>query len=155
MVITGSAKLYTLYASKQVFNAQVIIKISTDGKFLIVGKLNFANDSISISGKLYADLSNVTSGKVVVLFLADVPDQVRLLTIYGKLKTGFRNASGEEVTFDVVDAVPPTPTATKPTAAVIDPVQSGGRAPVTPVDRADHTSGALRFVDVRVDAPPR
>ena len=56
MVITGSAKLYTLYASKQVFNAQVIIKISTDGKFLIVGKLNFANDSISISGKLYADL---------------------------------------------------------------------------------------------------
>ncbi|PYQ01027.1 MAG: hypothetical protein DMF83_26620, partial [Acidobacteria bacterium] len=154
MVITGSAKLYTLYASKQVFNAQVVIKISTDGKFLIIGKLNFANDSVSISGRLYADLSNVTSGKVVVLFLADVPDQVRLLTLYGKLKTGFRNASGEEVTFDVVDAAPPTPTATKPAARVIDPVQSGGSVDVNTVNSADHTSGGQRFVDVSFDAPP-
>ena len=36
-----------------------------------------------------------------MLFLADIPDQVRLLTIYGKLKMGFRNASGQEVAFTV------------------------------------------------------
>ena len=47
-------------------------------------------------------------GNGTVLFLADIPDQVRLLTIYGKLKMGFRNASGEEVVFDVPQA-PPTP----------------------------------------------
>ena len=40
------------------------------------------------------------------MFLADVPDQVRLLSVYGKLKMGFKNASGEEVTFDVVESSP-------------------------------------------------
>ncbi|PYQ00803.1 MAG: hypothetical protein DMF83_27255, partial [Acidobacteria bacterium] len=129
-------------------------KISTDGKFLVIGKLNFAGNSVSISGRLYADLSNIASGKVVVLFLADVPDQVRLLTLYGKLKTGFRNASGEEVTFDVVDGAPPTPTATKPTARVIDPVQNGGSVDVNTVNSADHKSNGQRFVDVSFDAPP-
>jgi len=103
MTITGGAKIFSIYTSKEVFNGEVMIKLSTDGKFLIVGKLNFAADNVSISGRLYADLSNVDEGDVTVLFLADVPDQVRLLTIDGKLKMGFKNASGEEVAFDVVD----------------------------------------------------
>ena len=53
------AKIYSIYTSQEVFNGQVIVKISTDGKFLIIGKLNFAADNISISGRLYADLSKV------------------------------------------------------------------------------------------------
>ena len=110
MTITGSAKLFTIYASEQVFNGQVIIKISTDGKFMIAGRLNFAADNISVSAKLYADLSKVASGEVTVLFLADVPDQVRVLTLYGRLKTGFRNATGEEVTFVVPADAPLIPT---------------------------------------------
>ena len=60
MTITGSAKIFTIYTSKEVFNGQIIVKISTDGKFLIAGKLNFAADNISISGRLYADLSKVS-----------------------------------------------------------------------------------------------
>ena len=36
------------------------MKISTDGKFLINGTLNFADDNLSISGRLYADLSQVS-----------------------------------------------------------------------------------------------
>ena len=66
--------------------------ISTDGKFLIAGQLNFLDNEIQISGKLYADLSQVTSGKVTVLFLADAPVSPQLLTIYGKLQMGFENA---------------------------------------------------------------
>ena len=58
-----------------------------------------AANKISISGKLYADLSQVTSGNVTVLFLADVPDQVRLLTVYGKLKMGFRNGDNAPMAF--------------------------------------------------------
>ncbi|HEX6657898.1 MAG TPA: hypothetical protein VF065_07440, partial [Ilumatobacter sp.] len=69
MTITGSAKLFSIYTSEQVFNGQVIIKFSTDGKILVVGKLNFAADNISVSGRLYADLSRVSSGDVTVLFL--------------------------------------------------------------------------------------
>ena len=115
MIITGGAKVFSIYTSKELFNGEVVVRFSTDGKFLVVGKLNFLADNISISGKLYADLSRVASGDVVVLFLADVPDQVRLLTIYGKLKMGFRNAAGEEVEFTVVDPeARPTPTSSSP-----------------------------------------
>jgi hypothetical protein len=111
MTITGSAKLYSIYASQQVFNGQVVIRISTDGKFFIAGILNFAADNISVSAKLYADLSKVAQGAVTVLFLADAPDQVRVLTLYGKLQTGFRNAAGEEVLFQAEDPPPLVPTA--------------------------------------------
>ena len=110
MTITGSAKVYDIYTSQELFNGQVIVKISTDGKFLVVGKLNFADDNISISGRLYADLSRIASGNATVLFLADIPDQVRLLTVYGKLKMGFRDATGQEVEFTVPEEMPTTPT---------------------------------------------
>ena len=57
MVITGSARIYSMYTSQAVFNGLVTIKISTDGKFLISGQLNFADNNLSLSGRLYADLS--------------------------------------------------------------------------------------------------
>ena len=104
MLITGGAKVFTIYASQQVFNGEVVIRFSTDGKFLIIGKLNFAADNLSISGKLYADLSKIASGEATVLFLADIPDQVQLLTIDGKLKMGFKDPEGKEVEFQVVEA---------------------------------------------------
>ncbi|MDX6411753.1 MAG: large repetitive protein, partial [Gaiellaceae bacterium] len=112
MTITASARLYSTYTSQLMFNGDVAIKISTDGKILAVGVLNFAGGTISVSGRLYADLSHLDQGAATVLFLADVPDQVRVLTMYGKLQMGFRNPSGEEVAFTVVDLPPPDPTAT-------------------------------------------
>ncbi len=62
------------------FNGIVTVKISTDGKLLIAGQLNFAADNLSLSAELYADLSKVSNGEVTMLFLADVPDQARVLT---------------------------------------------------------------------------
>ena len=111
MTITGRAKIFTIYTSQQVFNGEVVIKFSTDGKILIIGKLNFANDNISVAGRLYADLSRVSQGDVTVLFLADVPEQVQLLTMYGRLKMGFRDATGNEVEFVVPNEPPLQPTA--------------------------------------------
>jgi len=138
MTITASATVFSIYTSQQVFNGQVIIKISTDGKILIVGKLNFAANKLSISGRLYADLSNVASGKVTVLFLADVPDQIQLLTIYGKLQMGFRNSSGEEVTFDVALPSASAAGSTAPTVTIVDPAPTGGTVDVNTVG-AQHT----------------
>ena len=112
MLITGSATIYSIYTSQQLFNGQVGIEISTDGKFFVEGILNFAANHLSISGSLYADLSHVTSGSVVVLFLAKIPDQVNLLTIDGSIKMGFTNPSGQEVTFKTTPPVSMTPTAT-------------------------------------------
>jgi hypothetical protein len=120
MLITGGAKVYTTFTSKQVFNGEIIIRFSTDGKFLIIGKLNFADGALSITGRLYADLSKIAQGEATVLFLADIPDQVQLLTIDGRLKMGFRDPNGQEVAFTVVD-----PQTGKPYAKVAGP-SSGG-----------------------------
>ena len=125
LTISGSARIYSIYTSQKIFNAKVFVKISTDGKFLVGGELNFLDDNITISGRLYADLSNAANGDVVVLFLADIPDQIELLTIYGKLKMGFRNSAGEEVEFDVVSDPSAIPGGGQPTADLIAPVGDG------------------------------
>jgi hypothetical protein len=117
MVITGSAKIFTIYTSMQVFNGQAIIKLSTDGKILIIGKLNFAADNISITGRLYADLSKIAAGEAAVLFLAEIPDlseisaDASLLSIYGKLKMGLRDVMGQEVEVQILDSATGTPIA--------------------------------------------
>ncbi|NOS68309.1 MAG: calcium-binding protein, partial [Verrucomicrobia bacterium] len=150
MTITGSAKLFTIYASKEAFNGQVIIKISTDGKILIGGKLNFAADNISLSAKLYANLTKIASGNATVLFLADVPDQIRLLTIYGKLKMGFRNAEGNEVTFDTVGSGGSTTATTlAPTAVLNDPL--AGSIDVNTIN--SRTFSSSKYIDVSYAAP--
>ena len=125
LTIVGSARIFTSHASREVFNGKVFVKFSTDGKFLIGGELNFADDNITISGKLYVDLSNIANGDVTVLFLADIPDQVELLSIYGKLKMGFRNAAGEEVEFDITADATAIPGGGFPTANLIAPVGNG------------------------------
>ena len=131
MTIIGSAEIYSIYTSQALFNGQVTVEISTDGKFLIAGQLNFFNNNVSISGKLYVDLSQVTSGSVTVLFLANVPTQVQLLTLYGKLQMGFENAQGQPVTFSVAaPPVSPTAASTSPGATVTDPAPAGGSADV-------------------------
>jgi hypothetical protein len=117
MLITGGAKLFSMHTSKETFNGEVIIRFSTDGKFLVIGKLNFASDNLSISARLYADLSKIAAGEATVLMLADIPDQVQLLTINGRFKMGFRNAAGEEAVFSVVD-----PQTGKPYARLAGPV---------------------------------
>ena len=53
----------------------IVAALRAGNKLLIIGKLNFAGDSISISGRLYADLSKIASGQATILFLADIPDQ--------------------------------------------------------------------------------
>ena len=73
------------------------------------------------------------------------PDQVRILTIYGKLKMGFKNASGEDVVFDVLDVPATQPGSTKPTATIMNPATARRqRRPID--DRAElhrrHVHGA-------------
>ena len=79
-----------------------------------------------------------------MLFLADVPDQVRVLTIYGKLKMGFKNASGEDVVFDVLEVPATQPGSLKPTATIMNPATAGGSSAVTT---------AQSYIDVLFTAP--
>lgn len=84
-----------------------------------------------------------------MLFLADVPDQVRLLTVYGKLKMGFRNSSGQEVAFDVVDVPDPGATVTAPTVDIAAPVGAGGTVDYS----LANPSGGSRTIDVTFTPP--
>ncbi len=146
MLITASAKVFDIYTSQALFNGMVLIKISTDGKFLISGTLNFFNGALSISGKLYADLSHVANGSVVVLFLADIPDQVRLLTIEGSISMGFRNASGQMVTFQTTSETAPASNAMPPTATLADP--SGSTVDVNSINGSGHLDNGNQYIDV-------
>jgi len=114
MVITGGADVYSQFVSQFVFSGRVQVKIATDGKFLIVGQLRFLDGLLTMSAKVYADLSKISEGAATVLFLADIPDDPRVLTLYGKFQMGFRSASGEEVHFDVVDETPNTVNVLRP-----------------------------------------
>jgi hypothetical protein len=121
MEIEGSAQIFSIYTSEQAFNGQVSVAFSTDGKFAAQGKLNFGQPSptappkLSVSGTLYADLSKVASGAATVLFKANAPDQVQLLTLEGSLKTGFTDDLGNPMT-------PGTPQTTPLNGIVVTPV---------------------------------
>lgn len=107
MVITGAGRVFTNYLSQQTFNADLEIRISTDGRFLAIGTFNFLADSTSVAGRLYGDLGRIAKGEGRFLFLVTVPDQTELLELGGGLEFGFRNADGEEVVFG--KPVTPTP----------------------------------------------
>ena len=153
MTFTGSARIYSSFTSQAVFNGLVTIMISTDGKFMIHGQLNFANNNLSISGRLYADLSRVAQGDATVLFLADIPDQVQILTLYGKLKMGFRDASGQEIVFTVPDEGTGAGAVTTP--PTVDLVTPSGSVDAAVLNQILSNPGTRdRYLDVLYQAAP-
>jgi len=119
MIITGGGKLFSNYANKNTFNGEVQLQISTDGKFMAAGRLNFAAEMVSITGRIYADVSNVASGRATVLFLGDIPEQFRFMVVEGKLQLGFEGPDGNPVEFVTV-----TP-ADNPNANLYAPANGG------------------------------
>ncbi|MEY3226396.1 MAG: hypothetical protein RLZZ536_1015, partial [Planctomycetota bacterium] len=67
---------------------------------MLGGKLKFFKGLLTASGKLYVDLSNVANGSAKVLLLADLPDQVQMLTLKGKLEIDYLDASGNPTVVD-------------------------------------------------------
>ena len=83
---------------------------------------------------------------MTVLFLADIPDQIRLLSIEGKFKMGFRGADGEEVAFQVVDISPAAATEQAPSVMLVDPAQG----PVDVIGISEE--GEIVLLDAKQDA---
>ncbi|MBN1698527.1 MAG: DNA/RNA non-specific endonuclease, partial [Spirochaetales bacterium] len=98
MIIEGGATLYCQYLSEQTFSADIDIKISTDGKFLINARANFFDGAVTTTMKMYADFGNIDSGEFTILFLMDIPDQTQILTVKGSLQMFFSRSDGGEVT---------------------------------------------------------
>jgi hypothetical protein len=148
MVITGSAKLYSIYTSELTFNGQVTIKISTDGKILVIGQLNFAADNLSLSARLYANLSKIASGEATILFLAKIPDQIDLITIEGSLRFGFQTLLGDDVAIAIVQdrAASPTQELAGPGAGTElgqSAINNAGYIDVTLDDRPTTATGVI------------
>ena len=122
MLITAGCTLYSQYTSQYVFNGDVQIQISTDGKFMAAGKLNLFDGAISTTARLYADLSQVLAGNATVLFLADLPDQTQLMVIKGKFQMAFRDADGDLVE---IDTGQPQDTSLLPMANLVSPGSGG------------------------------
>ena len=151
MLITGGADVYSQFVSQFVFSGRVQIKISTDGKFLIVGQLRFLDGLITMSAKVYADLSKIAEGAATILFLADIPDDPKILTLHGKFQMGFRDAAGNEVQFDMTDEVPNTVNVIRPGASVIDP--AAGAADAGVINGTGHLQDGRQYIDVEFSAP--
>ena len=75
-------RLFKFYLSQIVLNGQVGFKLSSDGKFYAEGKLNFLADMITLSVKMYGNISKIFLGSASVLLLAEAPTQLPVLTLY-------------------------------------------------------------------------
>jgi hypothetical protein len=94
MTITAAATISSTHlGSADSFNGRVELRLSTDGKIFASGLFRFMNNRLVVSGKLYADLSQVTKGNAKVLFLGDAPviedkPDLKFLVLKGKFECG-------------------------------------------------------------------
>ncbi len=123
MLIVGSAVVYSIYTSQLLFNAKVSLAFSTDGQILIEGQLNFADNQLSLGAYLYANLTQISSGGLNIMFLAQVPQQLQILVLYGQLQMGFENDAGQPLTYNVTGSsvAPASNPPSVPTASLAAP----------------------------------
>ncbi|MFM7072750.1 MAG: hypothetical protein ACKO38_13260, partial [Planctomycetota bacterium] len=106
MMLTAQAAISSTHTgSADTFNGQVRLSLSTDGKMFASGKFRFMNNRLVISGKLYADLSQILKGNAKVLFLGEAPviedmPDLKFLVLKGKFEMRFILPGGEIVKLD-------------------------------------------------------
>ena len=82
MTITGSAKIYSIYTSQQLFNGQVDREVLDRREVPDHRQAQLRRQQHQSSAAACTPTSRRSAqGAATVLFLADIPDQVRLLTI--------------------------------------------------------------------------
>ena len=111
MTIIGSATVYSIYTSQELFNGQVTIEISTDGKFLMIGKLNFADNNLERQRQaLRRPVEHQPGRRDRALPRRHArpgadPDPLR------EAADGLQELQGQDVAFTVPDLPPSIPTA--------------------------------------------
>ncbi|MFM8592860.1 MAG: hypothetical protein ACKOCK_00505, partial [Chloroflexota bacterium] len=107
MVISAGATLYSSYASRQTFRAEVDLKIDITGKILLTGKAIFA-DTMSVDAYFYANLTDVAKGSGRFLFLFDLPGQPARskggISLYGMLDFGLTDDAGNRLTSEMIES---------------------------------------------------
>jgi catechol 2,3-dioxygenase-like lactoylglutathione lyase family enzyme len=113
MTLTAQASISSTHlGSEDSFNAQVQLRLSTDGKMFAAGKFRFMNNRLVVDGRLYADLSQVIKGNAKVLFLGrapvmeDAPD-LQFLVLKGKFEMRFLTPDGQQIDFGNLPSATP------------------------------------------------
>ena len=83
------------------------------------GLFRFMNNRLVVSGKMYADLSQITKGNAKVLFLGEAPvledkPDLKFLVLKGKFEMRFFNADGQQINFGESGSDKPTANTTNP-----------------------------------------
>jgi len=106
--------LYSSYVSRQVMEFNVDAIITTDGKFVLLGDMVFGNTgasepALSVEAKMFFNLSNLTAGRLDILFLVDfnvpnLPDGFNpVVSIYGVFSMGFYIDNAEPMPDTAID----------------------------------------------------
>jgi hypothetical protein len=120
MLITAAATISSTHlGSSESFNGRVELRLSTDGKLFASGLFRFMNNRLVVSGKMYADLSQVAKGNAKVLFLGEAPvledkPDLKFLVLKGKFEMRFFGANGQQLNFG-------DPGSEKPAANTVNP----------------------------------
>ena len=97
MILLGSATVFCR-SSPRIVNGSVTLRTRRQRQILLTGQLNFLDNQLSISAKLYADLSRLSSGTATILFLATVPSQAAVLQVDGACGWVWRASRGRRST---------------------------------------------------------
>ncbi len=88
LTIQGGATLFDAYASPDAFELSGNIAFDTTGKLLASGTL-VMGASIDVQGSAFIDLSQVASGKAVLMLNVDTPANTPIVTAYGTVDFQF------------------------------------------------------------------
>jgi hypothetical protein len=100
--LEGGVTIYSIYASTGTFNIQADFKMDSVGRFFARGNFQLGG-TLNFTASLYIDMGSfVTEGTGAVLFLASLPSDLPVATIYGALTFDF----GVEVDPDNPPAAP-------------------------------------------------
>ncbi|HND55442.1 MAG TPA: hypothetical protein PLV92_23670, partial [Pirellulaceae bacterium] len=133
MLISGGGQI-VFHTPESVLKGNVEVRISTDGKILLTGDLILMGGLQRCPVRIFADLTKIAKGNAKILLMAqDIPAGPHpilpmfpipiptTLEMKGAISMKYFGPNGEEVEF-----FDTTPTATTPSAIVIDPPQEGG-----------------------------
>ncbi len=87
--LDGGVTLYNTYITEASFRVEADFAMDSTGKFFLRGRF-VAGDAVSFTARLYFDVSRfVSDGEAVILFLADLPSEFPLFTVYGGMSINF------------------------------------------------------------------
>ncbi|MGP0063987.1 MAG: beta strand repeat-containing protein, partial [Isosphaeraceae bacterium] len=133
LTIQGGATLFDAYASPDAFELSGNIAFDTTGKLLASGTL-VMGATVDVQGSAFIDLSQVASGKAVLMLNVDAPANTPIVTAYGTVDFEF-----DGPVFNAVQAPTGSSTPQLGDGLVLDGSTGYGSAPNIDLNNTSYT----------------